>query len=134
MKDNNRVSKKSASIPTIRLAARVVGTIWLAICLFGFISFFLEGSKPVNSSRDILGIATIVCFLIAFCGLIIAWWRSGIGGFMSLFGFITAAVLFKLNPKYIFSLLFFVIVLLPSILYLADWWFSAKETQNPKSI
>jgi hypothetical protein len=126
MDNNKTVSKKNTPVRTIRLAARVTGTIWLVICLFGFISFFLEGSKTTTKQPDILGIATIVCFLIAFSGLIIAWWRSGTGGFVSLFGFIAAGVLFKMNPEFIFSLAFFIIVLLPSILYLADWWFAPK--------
>jgi hypothetical protein len=126
MNDVTNISKKGTDLKTLRMAARVIGAIWIVICLFAFISFFLEGT-PKNADTapkppDILGIATIICFIIGFCGLIIAWWREGIGGFLSLFGFILTGVLFKLNPNFIFSYIFFIILLLPSVLYLMYWW------------
>ena len=134
MNDPKIATSKKTHVKTILLAARVVGTIWLVVCLFGFISFFLEGSKTTPKPPDILGIATVVCFLIAFCGLIIAWWRAGFGGFVSLFGFILAAILFKMNPDFTFNLPIFVIVLLPSVLYLAYWWDEKKSSaRNSKS-
>jgi hypothetical protein len=130
MTDIKNVSRKKTPIKTIRLAARVVGVIWLVVCLFGFISFFLEGSKSAPKPPDILGIATIVSFLIGFCGLIVAWWLSGIGGFISLVGFIMTAIIFKLNPNFIFNLPIFVIILLPSFLYLASWWDEKKSSER----
>lgn len=132
MSDINSILQNKTSLKTIRLAARVIGTIWLVICLFGFIGFFLEGTKGHESAvpkpLDILGIATISCFILGFFGLIIAWWRAGIGGLISLFGFIITGVLFKINPNYILSPPFFVLILLPSILYLAYWWGDKKSS------
>lgn len=133
MSDINNILKKIIPIKNTRLAARVVGTIWLVICLLGIVIFFLMGTEKhidaAPESTDVLGIVTLVFFFIAFLGLIIAWWRSGIGGFISLFGFVISGVLFKLNPDLIFIPPFFVIVLLPSILYLADWW--SANNQKP---
>ena len=124
-------SKKKTPSKGLRLTARITGTIFVLICLFLIVVAFLEGnqsnSSTVSKPHDILGIAAVVFLLIALTGLIIGWWRAGIGGLISLFGFIIAGVLFIINPKLIFSLPVFLILLVPSMLYLAYWWEAKKS-------
>lgn len=138
MNDVTNIPKKRTPSKGIRLAARIIGTLWVLICVFFFVGYYLEGiqrnagapSKP----PDILGIATVVCLSIALGGLIIAWWREGIGGFISLCGIIIAGALVIIDPKLDFSIIAFAILLLPSILYLAYWWLAKiSSSENAKS-
>lgn len=137
MNDITNISQKRIPSKGLRLAARIIGTLWVLICIFLFVGYYLEGiqrnagapSKP----PDILGIATVVFLSIALGGLILAWWREGIGGFISLFGIIIAGALLIIDPKLDFSLPVFVILLVPSILYLAYWWDERKSTGENSS-
>ena len=131
-------SKKKTPLKSLRLTARITGTIWVVFYLFLIVVGYLEGiqskSSTVPKPPDILLIASVVFLLIALTGLIIAWWRAGIGGIISLFGFIISGVLFIIDPKLIFSLPVFAISLVPSILYLVYWWRVKKTTaENSKS-
>jgi hypothetical protein len=136
MNDLTNISQKRTPSNSIRLAARITGTLWVLICLFIFFGNVIEQSnKSTGDTKppDILGIATVVCLLIALGGLIIAWWREGIGGFISFFGIIIAGALLIIDPKLDFSLPVFAILLVPSILYLAYWWDAKKSSvENPK--
>ena len=128
----NEITNNSNKTPSksLRLTARITGTIFVIICLFLIVVAYLEGNQSnsvtVSKPPDILGIASVVFLLIALTGLIIGWWRAGIGGLISLFGFIIAGVLSIIDPKLIFNLPVFLILLVPSILYLVCWWL-AKE-------
>jgi len=119
-------SKKNTPSTSLRLIARITGTIWVIFYLFVIVVGYLESIqiKPghVSQPDDILLIPIVACLLIALTGLIIAWWRAGIGGLISLFGFIIVEVLSIISPKFIFPLPIFAISLLPSILYLVYWW------------
>ena len=130
-------SKKTPSKSSLQ-TARIIGTIWASLYLVAIVFGYLENIqiKPGHvSTPDFLLIPIVACLLIAVTGLIIAWWRAGIGGFISLFAFITAEVLSLIDPKFIFPLLLFAISLLPSILYLIYWWKvkkSSAENSQPK--
>jgi hypothetical protein len=114
---------------SLRLAARIVGTLWILISITLFIGYYLEGLQrnkgTVPTPPDILGIFCVVCMAVALVGLMIAWWNEGLGGLISLIGFLLAGVLLIIDPKLNFSPIF-LIVLVPSILYLAYW----RETNN----
>jgi len=135
MNDLKNISKKSNSSKSIRLAARIIGTIWLSIGLFFVIgSIFEQRPKDTEATfkpPDILMLATLICVLAAFGGLIIAWWKEGLGGFFSLFGFIAAGAFLIIDPELNFSLPVFAILLVPSIPYLAYWW---DEKNHKKKI
>jgi hypothetical protein len=137
MNEVTKIQKRGTSSKSTRLAARVIGTIWLSIGLFFLIGSLFEHPKTpgaVPKPPDILGIATIVCMLIAFGGLILAWWKEGLGGFISLSGFIIAGALLIIDPDLNFSLPIFVILMVPSILYLVYWWDERKlSAGNSKS-
>ena len=115
---------------SLRLAARIIGTIWILFLIFLFIGELLEGrtrnSGVVHETPDNFGIAIVICMGIGLAGLVIAWWREGLGGFISLSGFIFAGALLIIAPKLNFSIIF-LIVLMPSILYLAYWKDTKKQ-------
>jgi hypothetical protein len=130
-------SKKKTSLKSFLQTARIIGTIWIFFYLFVIVFGYLEHIqiKPGHvSTPNYLLIPIVACLLIALTGLFIAWWRAGIGGFISLFGFAIVEVLSLIDPKFIFPLLMFAISLLPSILYLVYWWRVKKTTaENSKS-
>ena len=132
----NNSKKKTPSKSSLQ-TARIIGTIWISFYLFAIVIGYLEHIeiKPGHvSTPNYLLIPIVACILIALTGLFIAWWRAGIGGFISLFGFIIAEVLSIIDPKFIFPLLIFAISLLPSILYLVYWWKGKKSSaENFKS-
>ena len=131
-------SKNNIPLKSLRLTARITGTIWVVFSLFLIVVAFLEGnqskSTTVSEPHDILGIVAVVFLLIALTGLIIAWWRAGIGGLISFFGFIIAGVLFIIDPKLIFSLPVFLILLVPSVLYLVYWWLVEKSNHRHQTL
>ena len=131
-------SKKKTPSTSLCLTARITGTIWVFFYLFVIVFGYLESIqiKPghVSQPDDILLIPIVASLLIALTGLIIAWWRAGIGGLISLFGFIIVEVLSIISPKFIFPLPIFAISLLPSILYLVYWWqLKQSSAENFKS-
>ncbi len=122
MSEKLRTVKGSAS-KSLRLTARIVGTLWVLICLFLFIGYSLEGSQRnsgISSQPDILGIMVVICMGLALVGLIIAWWKAGLGGLISLIGFLLAGTFLIIDPKLDFSPIFF-IIFIPTALYLAYW-------------
>ena len=131
-------SKKETPSKSSLQPARIIGTIWISFYLFAIVFGYFEHIqiKPghVSQPDDILLIPIVACFLIALIGLFIAWWKAGIGGLISLFGFIIAEVLSLIAPKFVFPFLMFAISLLPSILYLVYWWKLKKSSsENSKS-
>jgi hypothetical protein len=137
MNEMTNDSKQKTPSKSLLQTARIIGTIWASFYLLAIVFGYLEEIqiKPGHvSTPDFLQIPIVVCLLIAVTGLIIAWWRAGIGGFVSLFGFIIAEVLSLIDPKFIYPLLIFAVSLLPSILYLVYWWKAKKSTtENSKS-
>ena len=131
-------SKEKTPSTSLRLIARIIGTVWTIFYLFVIVVGYLENIqiKPghVSQPNDILVIPIVACLLIALTGLFIAWWRPGIGGFISLLGFIMMKVLSIFSPKFTFPFPIVAISLLPSILYLVYWWKVRKSSsKNSKS-
>jgi hypothetical protein len=120
---------KGKSSKSLRLTARIIGTLWILICLMLFIGYYFEGlerkSSAIPAQPDIFGIFIVVFMGCALVGLVIAWWNEGLGGFISFIGFLIAGTLLIIDPKLNFSPIFF-IVFVPTVLYLAYW----KETRN----
>lgn len=75
---------------------------------------------------DWMGIATEVFIFVGLGGLIVAYWREGTGGFISLIAFILATVFLVADPQLKFSFIFFFLYL-PTIFYLAYWWGANKS-------
>jgi len=81
----------------LKILAGIVRWSWrlcsIALTLFGLV-FLLAGlSQGIHISRDPSDLAHIVAVLILFAGMVVAWWREGLGGLISLLGcFIFAGI------------------------------------------
>jgi hypothetical protein len=81
----------------LRILAGIVRWTWrlcsIALTLFCLV-FLLAGlSQGIHVSRDPSDLAHIVAVLILFAGMVVAWWREGLGGLISLLGcFIFAGI------------------------------------------
>lgn len=107
----------------IRWTARIIGTVLVIACLIIFVAYVIDGAQKSGP-----GLATFNIFLFTILGiglasLILALWKEGLGGIISLMSFIAFNILAAVNPVegsgYVFMLLIF---LAPSILYILYWW------------
>lgn len=93
----------------------------------------LEGRNKPGPGLDTYTIITFVVWGIGLAALLLAIWKPGIGGLISLFSFIVFNILVAVNPNpdssYTFGLLIF---LLPSILFLLFWWLKKSAIKNSK--
>lgn len=121
--------KNSKLINTIRWSAVIIGTLIVAFTLLFFIGSMLEGRNKPGHGLDTYTILTFVVWGIGLAGLILAIWKPGTGGLISLLSFIVFNILAAVNPNpessYTVVLLLF---LLPSILYLLYWWLKKRST------
>ena len=120
---------KPSSNRILLWAARIIGTAMVAFTLFFFIGYLIEGRHKTGPGPDIYTIIIFVVWGIGLAGLLLALWKPGTGGFISLLGFIAFNILAAVNPnpdsRYTIVLLLF---FLPSILFLMYWWL--KKTSN----
>ena len=114
----------------LRWTARIYGTIVVALLLCLAISEYIGkvqwGASPSASLSMILNGMVQYWFiflpwLIAGVGLILALWKEGLGGGISLTSFIIS--LFTLGfPRNLNAVIPIAIVSVPAILYLIYWW------------
>ena len=125
--------KTTSTIKILRWTARITGTLIVALTLFIGIGELLEGAnKPGTSATfDALMIITFAFWGAGLAGLILALWKEGLGGFISLLCFIIFFLLIGLNPKpdvhFAYPLLIF---LVPSVLYICSWGLARKTLNN----
>jgi hypothetical protein len=105
----------------------------VAFTLAFAIGELIEGLGQPGPGLDIYTKIIFTVWGIGLAGLILALWKEGLGGKVSLFGFIVFNILVATNPnpeaRYSVVLLFF---LFPSILYLW-WWWENKSTNKLSS-
>ena len=124
--------KTSTKISIIRWTARIIGTLMVAFTLFMFIGDTLESYKKHGAAAsdpfDTLMIITFTFWGIGLAGLILALWKEGLGGIVSLLCFIIFFFLIAINPKpdvhFMYALFIF---LTPSVLYIYSWWLTRKS-------
>ena len=125
--------KRTTSISVIRWAARIIGTLMVAFTLIFFIGSMLEGRNKPGPGLDTYTIITFVVWGMGLAGLILAIWKPGIGGLISLLSFIVFNILVAINTNpdssYTVVLLIF---LLPSFLFLLFWWFKKSSIKTIK--
>jgi hypothetical protein len=122
--------KNTTILSIIRWTARILGTLIVFFTLFIGIGEMLEGQgRPGSSSFNPFLIITFIIWGLALAGLLLALWKEGIGGIVSLFCFIIVNILIATNPnpesRYSFVFLAFMI---PSVLYLCYWWLAKKSS------
>jgi len=129
--------KNNTTITAIRWTARVIGTLMVAFTLFIGIGEMLEGynkhASDASNTFDTMMKITFSFWGLGLAGLILALWKEGLGGVVSLVSFIVFILFVAMNPKpdatFSFVLLVF---LIPSVLYIWYWWLASK-TPDKKS-
>ena len=127
--------KNTTSISIIRWTARIIGTLMVAFTLFIGIGEMLENynkhGAAASDTFDTLMIITFTFWGTGLAGLILALWKEGLGGIVSLVSFIIFIFLVGINPKsdVSFSNVLF-IFLIPSVLYLCYWWLTRKSSNK----
>ncbi len=127
--------KKTKSFNSIRWTARIIGTLMVVFTLFIGIAENLHGLNRVDASAsDTFGtlmIITIIFWGVGLAGLLLALWKEGFGGIVSLLSFIIFMILLGINPNpdvRFMGVLF--IFLIPSLLYLIYWWLKRNSSNK----
>ena len=109
----------------LRWIARIMGSALVCFTLVFLVGSMMEDTgQPFKMPSAIITVIFIV-WIISLASLILAWWKEGLGGWISLAGFISMYILNLFNTEAslrggaIFIFLFFSI---PSLLYIAYWW------------
>jgi len=137
--------KKKQPYNGLRWTARISGTLLVAFTLFFVIASFID-SMNRNNESPFASFSTLIVIIfiiwgIALAGLILALWKEGIGGFISLVSFILMYILNLFNTEASVragALPVFLIFSVPSILYLIYWKlmrdiFRLEDTNKPES-
>ncbi len=121
--------KKSTPVSILRLTSRILGILIVAFTLFFFVGSLLEGRNKPAPNFNTSTIITFVVWGFGLAGLLFAIWKPGTGGLISLLSFIVFNLLvaFSPNPDSRYSVVL-LIFLLPSILFLASWWFRKSKS------
>ena len=125
--------KTTTTISIIRWTARIVGTLLVLFTILIGVGEMLESYKKHGVSPlttfDISTIFAFVFWIVGLAGLILALWKEGKGGIISLFSFIIFIFLLGINPKsnFIYGLF---IYLIPSVLYVYCWWLTKKPSNK----
>lgn len=121
--------KNTKSMSFILWTARIIGTLIVVITLIFAIGSFFEGRNKPGPGLDTSTIRGFVVWGVGLFGLVLAIWKPGTGGVISLLSFIVFNMLVALSPnpevRYSFVLLIF---LFPSILYLLFWWLKKSSS------
>jgi hypothetical protein len=124
---NSTKMKKSSNIG-LRWAARITGTLMVVFTLIFAIGELFEHPSKQGPGLDSYTKVVFTVWGIGLAGLVLALWKEGLGGKISLLCFIVFNILVATNPnpeyRYSVVLLFF---LIPSILYLRWWWLDKKS-------
>jgi hypothetical protein len=113
----------------LRWTARVIGTLLVLFTLFIAIGEAIDGyhrqGKIGLDSLNSLQIITFIFWFLGLAGLILAWWKEGTGGFLSLIFTIIFLILVLINSDASFSYIL-LIFLFPALLYIIYWWLHKK--------
>lgn len=84
----NTISKHDRTLKIVRWIARVIGSLAIAFFLFMCIGELMFNSEPWTLEGGIVGGFAIVLMT----GVLIAWWKEGIGGIILITGAIAFAI------------------------------------------
>lgn len=131
MKNTTNKISESANLLTMRMIARIIGTLFAIFCILYLSSDLAEVLRPPQGIPpqpwDFYKIAQAISFSCSIGGLILAFWKEGIGGLIAFAGMVLSLVFMKYNPDANFNLTI-LILLIPSLLYLSYWFLSRKSS------
>ena len=121
----------------LRWIARITGILIVAFTLFIFIGEFMEGQQrhagsPLASYTPLMLIIFVI-WGIALAGLVLALWKEGLGGIISLISYILVYTLNLFNKEATNNAHFitiFLIFSIPSIVYLVYWKLNKDELRK----
>ena len=126
MANNKKTIDKTTKV--IHWTARVLGSVSGAFWVLALtLSTIVEYKKGVEPTPEAKLEGTVLGFLIAVVviGVIIAWFREGIGGFITLIGAVALSIFAYISAGHnkIFAMLTSGIpFLIAGILFLISWW------------
>jgi hypothetical protein len=133
--------KTKNSYNWLRWIAIVTGTLMVIFTLFIFVGEIMEGQKRHGGSAfgsfTPLMLIIFAVWGIALAGLILALWKEGLGGIISLVGFILTYILNLFNKEASMrwnAITIFLIFCIPSILYLVYWKLNKDEFRKADAI
>ena len=119
------MKSKDSFANTIRWIARILGSLQVTFTLVFVVGSLMEETGKNNSSSQgsftPLMIVIFVIWGIALTGLVLALWKEGLGGGISLTGFALMGILNMFNdesPNRIGALVVFLFFMIPSFLYI----------------
>jgi hypothetical protein len=129
--------KKNQPLDIVKWTARVTGTFLVIFTLAFGIATFIDGLRGSNgpslSSFSLLVLIIFFIWGLALAGLVLALWKEGLGGCISLTGFLTMYILNLFNkaaPNREGAIFVFLIFSVPSLLYLFYWWMTKDISQK----
>jgi succinate dehydrogenase/fumarate reductase cytochrome b subunit len=118
----------------LRWIARITGILIVAFTLFFFIGEIIEGQQRHDGSAlasyTPLILIIFVIWGIALAGLVLALWKEGLGGIISLISYMLVYILNLFNKEASMrgnAITIFLIFSIPSILYLVYWKLNKDE-------
>jgi hypothetical protein len=134
MKNISNKTAGSINILTIRLIARIIGTLFALFCTLYLSSDLAAVLRPPQGIPpqpwDFFKIAQAISFLFSIVGLILAYWKEGPGGLIAFSGMTLSLIFMKYNPDANFNFTIF-ILLIPSLLYLLYWFLARNSSVKP---
>jgi succinate dehydrogenase/fumarate reductase cytochrome b subunit len=121
----------------LRWIARITGILLVAFTLFIFIGESIEGQQrnPGSGLASYTPIILIIFIIwgIALAGLVLALWKEGLGGIISLISFMLVYILNLFNKEASMranAIGVFLIFCIPSLLYLVYWKLNKDELRK----
>jgi len=125
----------------LRWIARIAGTLMVLFTLFMFIGEVIEGQKrhagSALSSFTPLMLIIFALWGIALAGLVLAIWKEGLGGIISLLSFILMYILNLFNKEASMrgnAITIFLFFCIPSILYLVYWKLKKDDERKASGV
>jgi hypothetical protein len=116
---------KNTSMSMLRWIARIMGSALVCFTLVFLLgSLFSHPDQPFKMPSAIIVIIFII-WIITLSALVLAWWREGLGGWISLAGFVLMYLLNLFNPEASIragAIFIFLLFMIPSLLYIVYWW------------
>lgn len=127
---------KNASMNQIRWIARITGTL-LSVFILIFVSFSVAGEvKETGFTYSLAQILTFIFWGIAMLGLLLALWKEGLGGIISLSALVLMFISGLFEPEANKEAMLWVVIILavPGILYTHYWWESKKKLDTESKL